>query len=324
MSRVAWNPKLNKVKTDVHGKSEDMGFVVNIGWTAEEAAALDLDGIHAAKACPAINVAAAAVIKAASALTDILTIAETVALGVTGNQLKVLPTTAEDDNLAVTKTDGTKTINIALANTTAAKNTATLIQAAIRALTTVGGIAVGGVTCSAGGNWNTAAIATGETGAVSFSGGLSLVDVIATEITDPPCARNVSATAGGTAGDIKAVQVTVYGTNMLDEEISEVLPAFTVDTAGTVLGNKAFKKVTSFSTPAMDGLGATVSLGFGDKLGIPYKLSRNSLQYKQTFLNDVVESTEPAVTVSATAIESNTLDLNSVLNGSAVIASFIV
>lgn len=324
MSRVAFNPKLNRIKTDVPNKAEDMGFIANIGWSAEEAAALDLDGIHAAKACPAINVAAAAVIKAASALTDILTITETVALGVTGNQLKVLLTTAENDTLAVTKTDGTKTINIALANTTAAKNTASLIQSAIRALTTVGGIAVSGVTCAAGGNWDTAAIATGETGAVSFSGGLSPVDVISIEITNPPCARNVSATAGGTAGDIKAVQVTVYGTNMLDEEINEVLPAFTVDTAGTVLGSKAFKKVTSYSVPAMDGLGATVSIGFGDKLGLPYKLSRNSLLYKQTFLDNTVEGTEPAVTVSATTIESNTLDLNSVLNGTAVLASFVV
>jgi len=32
-------------------------------------------------------------------------------------------------------------------------------------------------------------------------------------------------------------------------------------------------------------------------------------------LNNVKEATEPAITVSATAIESNTIDLNSALDG---------
>ncbi|MEN6349333.1 MAG: hypothetical protein ABFD08_08070 [Syntrophomonas sp.] len=58
-----------------------------------------------------------------------------------------------------------------------------------------------------------------------------------------------------------------------------------------------------------------VSVGWNDKLGLPYKLARNTVQYKQTFLNNTVESTEPTVAVSATAVESNTIDLNSALDG---------
>ncbi|MGE3798393.1 MAG: hypothetical protein AB7G88_11185, partial [Thermomicrobiales bacterium] len=61
-------------------------------------------------------------------------------------------------------------------------------------------------------------------------------EVLTTGITNPPCPRNITATAGGTAGDIKAIQVLIEGTNFLDEAISETLPAFSVDTAGTVQG----------------------------------------------------------------------------------------
>jgi len=139
---------------------------------------------------------------------------------------------------------------------------------------------------------------------------------ITTGFTAPPYPRNISATAGGTAGDIKAIQVTVNGTNDAGEVIQEVLPAFTVNTAGTVVGNKAFKTVTSVVIPAHDGVGATTAIGFGDKIGLPYKLAHNTLQ--QAFLNNVEEITAPAVTTSTSALESNTVDLDSALAGTVV------
>lgn len=312
------------IQTDVAGVVADHSFLAHIQWTALQAVAAAVAGVHAAKTNPAINVAAAAVIKAASAVTDILTITETVALGATANALNVLLTTAADDVLAVTKTDGTKTINIALAKTTAANNAAAAVQVAIRALTTVGGISVAAVVCTAGGNWDTAAVATGESGAAAFSGGLSPLDVIITAITSPVAPRNITATTDGTAGDIKAVQVIIEGTNYLDEVITETLPVFTENNKTTVTGSKAFKTVTKITVPAHDGLGATTSIGWGDKLGLPYKLTHNTLLTAHTFLNNVVEATEPAVAVSATAIESNTIDLNSALDGHVVDAYFIV
>jgi hypothetical protein len=42
------------------------------------------------------------------------------------------------------------------------------------------------------------------------------------------------------------------------------------------------------------------------------------------YLNNVKEGTAPTVAVSATAVESNTIDLNSVLNGSVVDAYLMV
>jgi len=145
---------------------------------------------------------------------------------------------------------------------------------------------------------------------------------ITTEITNPAYPRNITATAGGTAGDIGAIQVVIEGTNFLDEPITETLPAFTADSTGTVQGNKAFKTVTKITIPAHDGTGATTQIGFGEKLGIPYKLAHNTIL--AAYRNNTKEGTAPAVTVDATAIEGNTFDLNSALNGTQVDAYLVV
>lgn len=145
---------------------------------------------------------------------------------------------------------------------------------------------------------------------------------VETGFTAPAVPRSITATAGGTAGSIKAVKVKVYGTNYLDEAISEELDAFTVDTAGVVESDKAFKTVTKVEIPAMDGAGVTVTIGFGDKLGLPFKLAHNTVLF--AFLDNTKEGTAPTVTTSATDFEGNTLDLNSDLAGKVVDAYLIV
>lgn len=140
--------------------------------------------------------------------------------------------------------------------------------------------------------------------------------IITTGITNPAVPRNITATAGGTATDIKAIQVIIEGTNCCGETITETLPAFTVDTAGTVTGSKAFKTVTKITIPPHDGTGATTAIGFGSKLGLPFKLAHNTVD--SAFLNNAKEGTAPTVAVSSTAIESNTITLNSALNGTVV------
>lgn len=146
--------------------------------------------------------------------------------------------------------------------------------------------------------------------------------VLTTGITQPSVPRNITATAGGTAGNIKAIQVIIEGTNYNDEVITETLPVFTVDTAGTVTGNKAFKTVTKITIPTHDGNGATTAIGFGKKLGLPYKLAHNTVLH--AYRNNARESTAPTVAVSTTAIENNTIDLSTALNGSVVDAYLIV
>ena len=146
--------------------------------------------------------------------------------------------------------------------------------------------------------------------------------VVITGITNPSVPRNITATVGGTATDIKAVQVIIEGTNYNNEVITETLPVFTVDTVGTVIGKKAFKTVTKITIPAHDGTGATTAIGFGEKLGLPYKLSHNTIL--ATYLDNVKEDTVSTITTSSTALESNTIDLNSTLNGKIVDAYLIV
>lgn len=140
--------------------------------------------------------------------------------------------------------------------------------------------------------------------------------------SQPDFTRCVTATAGGTAGDIGAIQVTVEGTNDEGDVITEDLPAFTADAAGTVTGSKAFKTVTSVTIPAHDGTGATTSIGVSDKLGIPYELSLNTVQ--SAYLNGSLEGTAPTVTVDSDEVEKNTIDLNSALDGNAVDVYLIV
>jgi len=312
------------IKTDVPGVNCDRGFLAHFQVAATKAVAAAIAGVHAARTCPALNVAATSIVKAASAETDILTVTAPISLGAAPNVLSILLTTNDSDALAVTKntpdTDGI--INIALAMTSANKNTASLIQAAIRALTSVNGVSVAAFTCAAGGNWDTAAVATGETAAVDFSGGETSDDVLVTGITSPSAPRNITATSDGTAGDIGAIQVIIEGTNFFDEAITETLPAFTANSKTTVAGNKAFKTVTKITIPAHDGLAATTAIGWGDKLGLPYLLTRNTVL--GAYLDNAKEGTAPAVTVSATAIESNTIDLASALAGKVVDVDVIV
>ena len=143
---------------------------------------------------------------------------------------------------------------------------------------------------------------------------------VTTAITNPDVPRNITATAGGTAGDIKAIQVTVTGTDAEGVTITETLQAFTVDTAGTVTGSKAFKTVTSISIPAHDGTGATTAIGVGAKLGLGERLSLDTII--AAHLNGTREGTRPTVAVSSSTLASNTVTLNSALAGTAVVVDY--
>ncbi len=137
---------------------------------------------------------------------------------------------------------------------------------------------------------------------------------ITTGIVNPDVPRAVSATADGTSGDIKAIQVIVTGTNIDDEVITETLPAFTANTAGTVSGSKAFKTVTQIVIPAHDGTGATTSVGILDKLGLDRLLPNGNTVFLMT-ADGVKEGTAPTVVTDADEVEKNTIDPNTALDG---------
>lgn len=89
-------------------------------------------------------------------------------------------------------------------------------------------------------------------------------------------------------------------------------------------GDGASEGVTTAATSANTTPGVapdTLTIGWGDKLGLGAKLA--GVHHLSTYLNNVVEENAPAFAVSATALESNTIDLNSALNGTAVETLFI-
>lgn len=140
-------------------------------------------------------------------------------------------------------------------------------------------------------------------------------------ITNPAAPRNITATAGGTAADVKAIQPIVRGTNEAGVAISETLPAFTVNTTGDVVGNKSFATITQIDLPAHDGTGATTSFGTGAKLGFGQVLARNSVLI--AYLGTAREATLPTVVVDADEIEKNTFSLASALDGSDVVVYYL-
>jgi hypothetical protein len=81
--------------------------------------------------------------------------------------------------------------------------------------------------------------------------------------------------------------------------------------------------VTSINFPAKtNGSGDTVAIGTGAKLGLSRRLSRNTIL--TAYLNGTKEGTDPTVAVSSSVIASNTVTLNSTLNGNAVIVDYYV
>lgn len=98
-----------------------------------------------------------------------------------------------------------------------------------------------------------AAVATGVLNAVAGVSGTAMT-VFGSDTADAPFGRNVTNGAGGS--------VTVNGKDYLGQGMSETIAASTA-------GNKAFKWIDSI-TPAFTG---AVSVGFGTKLGLPYRMS---------------------------------------------------
>lgn len=136
-------------------------------------------------------------------------------------------------------------------------------------------------------------------------------------ITSPPTMRNIEI-VGNAVGIVG--NVTITGTSCDGLVITEVLA---LNGTTVVEGAKAFLSVTRVDLPVETHAGTdTVSVGFGDKLGIPFKLSLNTIL--QAHLGGVKEATLPTVTVDSVNIENNTVKLNTALNGTAVDVFLIV
>ena len=110
--------------------------------------------------------------------------------------------------------------------------------------------------------------------------------------------------------------LAVVGTDINDDALTETItPAQNTTTAGV----KAFKTVTSITGAAwvIATTEDTIKIGFGDKLGLPITYSAAPIALHTT-LNNAIESTAPTFTVDADEVCKNLVDINSSLNGTAV------
>ena len=129
-------------------------------------------------------------------------------------------------------------------------------------------------------------------------------------------ARNVTVTQTAVDAEDTNGTIVIVGTDLAGNVITETL---TPNDGATVAGAKCFATITSITGVGWVTAGGKdkVTLGFGPKIGLPDKLT-DTAQVFATSLNNVKEATAAAVTVSATALESNGVDLDSALNGTPV------
>jgi len=141
----------------------------------------------------------------------------------------------------------------------------------------------------------------------AISGLASGALVVTTGFSAPDVPRNIQLVVGGTAADVPAGTVTIKGTNIADQAIQEDF-TLTVNTTGTITGNKAFKTVTEIDIPQCDGAGVTFTPQTGDKLGLGSKLDSPPIQRLVDAASGGTFAADNAtVATSVTAFESNTM-----------------
>lgn len=142
-----------------------------------------------------------------------------------------------------------------------------------------------------------------------------------TVAAQPDVPRNitVTATAVGTADTMGTITVT--GTNVFNQTITEVL---TPVAGSTVAGAKAFKTVTSvvgagWVIDASEGTKDTVTVGVGSVIGLPFKILTGDC------LLSILGTAIIVPTVAVGAVESCTVDASSgTYNGSKALYAIVV
>ena len=130
---------------------------------------------------------------------------------------------------------------------------------------------------------------------------------------DVPRQVSVIATTGTHTNIGEGDTVTVYGTNIADEPISEVF-TFTIALADALVSDQAFKTVTG-AVIGKSTAGVKFDIGWTDVLGLPFKLAateKMALEYGA----GVLKTSPGTFTVDASVLGKNTYDPNTTLNAS--------
>ena len=81
--------------------------------------------------------------------------------------------------------------------------------------------------------------------------------------------------------------------------------------------------MTSIAVPVKTNTNDTVTIGYGNVLGVPFYLNYTD-QLIQCSLDDTIETTRATVTADDDEMEENTIHLSTALNGKIVRAYLIV
>lgn len=139
------------------------------------------------------------------------------------------------------------------------------------------------------------------------------ITTVTSFLAQPDFARKITITPGGTTNDVPAGDVTITGTNIRGEVISEAL-TFAANATGAQTSLKAFKTITSIVFPIQDGAAATYDVGVNDALGLDRCMSEAAVV--DAYIDGTRETTAATVTYHATDVSKNTVDPNTALDAS--------
>lgn len=301
-----------KLQTDSNGVVVDRGFIAHLNIAAANAIATSATGVLASTILTAETQAILAGITS-PAIPRALSVVGNVA-GITGN---VVIKGINYANEAITETlalNGTTTVNGAKAF-----KAVTEIDLPVKVHSGVAQV-------------ETATAA----GSVSTAGNVSVV-VTAAGMTGSPKTISVPVLLNDNASAIalairtalaadSAVTALFAVSGATDKIIlTALIPAANDATLNISIANGTSAGVTTAATSADTTAGVVydkVSIGWSDVLGLPYKLTHNTVL--ATYVDNALETTAATVTVSATAIESNTIDPNTALSGKVIDVYLIV
>jgi len=310
MGRIGYNPKNGKLKTDVDRVTIDRAFLAHFQVSAADAVANSNDGVHAG------------IIQSPGAVSlsvNLINPAVPRALRIKGNVSGIA------GNVVIT---GTNYAGAAITETIAL-NGSSVVEGA-KAFKTVTNVLLPAQTHTPANQTETIEI----THECDSAGDITMT-ITSAQLTAPKAVVVALVTDDDTV--TKVADKIVEALNA-DEDVSEV---FTADNLAGVItltsisklandGTLAFGFVdtdTTLVTAGSSTNGVTgvpydiVSVGWNDKLGLPYLLTHNTVI--ATYLNNVLEAA-PTVVTDVDEIEKNTVDLSSALNGGAVDIYLIV
>lgn len=158
----------------------------------------------------------------------------------------------------------------------------------------------------------TNAVATSATRLKTAQATSASVTTTVTSFTaQPDFARKIRITPGGTTADVPTGDVTIAGTNIRDEAITDTV-TFAANDTGAQDTLKAFKTVTSVVFPIQDGAAATYGIGVSDALGLDRCMSEAAIV--DCYIDGTRETTAATVTFNATDVSKNTIDPNTALD----------